>query len=309
MDLSKRYNAGTRYHAPRSFPEYNEDHDFRVLNWNEWQFWLKNGYLLIPNVVPINQCERLIEATWQYLDADADNPSSWYTIPANNDDKKTRKSIAGMVELYHHPAQWTNRQHPRIYNTFVDLWGTEKLWVSLDRVNINLPNRKSWKFEGFLHWDIDISQTPLACNIQGVLSLSDTVSGMGGLQIVPELFLQMEEWLYRQPKNRDPRLPDLSGFDVLDVESHAGDLVIWDSRMAHGTGRNYSERPRIAQFISMTPAEPHESELLQIRIESFKNRTGPALCGMPGDELEYRFGPPAILSGLGEKLLGCEPWG
>ena len=116
----------------------------------------------------------------------------------NTDDKKTRKSIAGMVELYHHPAQWTNRQYPRIYNTFVDLWGTEKLWVSLDRVNINLPNRKLWKFEGFLHWDIDISQTPLACNIQGVLSLSDTVSGMGGLQIVPELFLQMEEWLYRQ---------------------------------------------------------------------------------------------------------------
>ena len=59
-------------------------------------------------------------------------------------------------------------------------------------------------------------------------------------------------------------------FDVINVPSKAGDLVIWDTRMAHGTSPNRSTVPRFAQYLSMCPAEPEHAELLEIRLASFE---------------------------------------
>jgi ectoine hydroxylase-related dioxygenase (phytanoyl-CoA dioxygenase family) len=39
------------------------------------------------------------------------------------------------------------------------------------------------------------------------------------------------------------------------VEGKAGDLVIWNSFLPHGTGPNTSDQPRLAQFITMVPAD------------------------------------------------------
>ena len=52
----------------------------------------------------------------------------------------------------------------------------------------------------------------------------------------------------------------------------------------------------------------HNKELLKIRINSFKNRTGPEECGMPGNIDEKNMFDPPILSAHGEKLLGKIPW-
>ena len=40
-------------------------------------------------------------------------------------------------------------------------------------------------FDGFLHWDVELDQLLATRNIQGVLSLNDNDTGMGGLQIIP----------------------------------------------------------------------------------------------------------------------------
>ena len=142
MKLLKKYNAGLRYDAPREFPEYESDHKFKVLSWTDWKFWRENGYLIISNVIPLNNCENLIDKLWEYIGADPVQNETWYDIPASSDDIKTRKSVAGMVELYHHPFMWDNRESKKIYDLFVDLWGNEKLWVSIDRTNVNIPVRK-----------------------------------------------------------------------------------------------------------------------------------------------------------------------
>ncbi len=62
-----RYSAGTRYEAPRVFPEYSPDHEFRVLNWEDWRFWRDNGYLVIRDLIPKEQCEELIKVTCDFL--------------------------------------------------------------------------------------------------------------------------------------------------------------------------------------------------------------------------------------------------
>ena len=63
-----RYSAGTRYETPRVFPEYSPDHEFRVLNWEDWRFWRDNGYLVIRDLIPKEQCEELIKVTCDFLE-------------------------------------------------------------------------------------------------------------------------------------------------------------------------------------------------------------------------------------------------
>jgi len=41
----------------------------------------------------------------------------------------------GMVEVYNNQHLWNNRQVQKVYDAFVDVWGTEKLWVTIDRAN------------------------------------------------------------------------------------------------------------------------------------------------------------------------------
>jgi hypothetical protein len=50
---------------------------------------------------------------------------------------------SGMVEVYNHQCLWDNRQHPRIHDAFVDIWDQEELWVTIDRANLNPPNRQA----------------------------------------------------------------------------------------------------------------------------------------------------------------------
>ena len=107
---------------------------------------------------------------------------------------------SGMVEVYQNQHLWDNRQTQRVYDAFVDIWDREDLWVSLDRANLNTPNRGARAFSGFIHWDSDTSMTPLPINVQGVLALSDTSEETGGFQCIPELFEHFDQWRAAAPR-------------------------------------------------------------------------------------------------------------
>ena len=53
----------------------------------------------------------------------------------------------GMVEVYNNQYLWNNRQTQKVYDAFVDVWGTEKLWVTIDRANLNLPIQKDFEYK------------------------------------------------------------------------------------------------------------------------------------------------------------------
>jgi len=216
---------------------------------------------------------------------------------------------SGMVEMYNNQFMWDNRQYPGIYDVFVDIWGTEKLWVSIDRCNLNFPVRED-EFKGFIHWDIDTSDPNRNNNVQGVLSLSDTTKETGGFQCVPELFRKFDDWVKTQSKDRDPFKPDITGFELEQIEAKAGDLLIWNSMLAHGIRPNKSKIPRIAQYIAMTPAQEDNKELRDWRIRSWKDRIPPEGYAFPGDprHWEQTKYEKAELTNLGEKLMGLKDW-
>ena len=279
-----------------------------VLTNDDLAFWRENGYVIVPNAVPRANVDELVDVIWDFMDMDRDDRDSWYSAP-QGEFGMVELSRSGMVELYQHQALWDNRQHPRVYGAFVDIWETEELWVTIDRVNLNPPARPDWDFQGFVHWDIDTSLRPLPVGVQGVLALVDVRAGEGGLQVVPGFHRAFDDWVKTQPADRNPWKPDISGFELVGVEMRAGDLAIWNSMLPHGTSRNTSDRPRLAQYISMFPA-PDDEALRQERVTSWRERrprTGPAF---PGDarRWEIEHGVTAKLTPLGERLLGLKDW-
>lgn len=282
----------------------------RVLSEEDWKHWTTFGYVVIPNAVPQAQIKRLVDLLWEFVEMNPDDPASWYQTEWGDHQKKELNKN-GMVEIYNHQYLWDNRQESRIYDAFVDIWDREDLWVTIDRANLNPPNRGIRSSNGFIHWDLDTSLQPLPIGVQGVLSLDRQDEEVGGFQCVPQLFQKLEEWIKTQPADRNPRLPDTTGFEVVNVTMNPGDLLIFNSLLAHGVRPNRSQnRVRIAQYIAMKPAEEEEEEERQLRVESWRNFLPPEGKSFPGDprQWEKKNFQPASLTPLGEKLLGLSSW-
>ncbi|MBD0364542.1 MAG: phytanoyl-CoA dioxygenase, partial [Flavisolibacter sp.] len=81
--------------------------------------------------------------------------------------------------------------------------------------------------------------------------------------------------------------------------------------LPHGIRPNLSgNKVRIAQYISMMPAQEANEALRQWRITSWRDRVAPEGYAFPGDPRggeKTKYGR-AELSPLGKKLLGLEKW-
>ena len=285
--------------------------NLRVLTIDQWNFWIENGYVVIKNAVSRKQAKKTAKFIWEFDDKDPNDPSTWY---AEARAKMEMKELAGtgMVEVYNNQFLWDNRQTERVYNSFVDIWGTYKLWTTIDRANLNFPIRPGFEYKGFIHWDYDPDTKPQ--NVQGVLALADqTDLEMGGFQCIPWLYKNYDTWKLSQPENRNKFQPDISGLEdkIVKVSLEAGDLLIFNSTLPHGIRPNNSkDKVRIAQYISMMPAQEDDTDLVNWRINSWKNRIAPEGYAFPGDprNWEQEKYETAKLSKLGEKILGLEKW-
>jgi hypothetical protein len=287
-----------------------EGNPLKVLNVDDWKFWLQNGYVVIRNAVPREQALATAKFIWEFEEKDPKDPETWYTEP-RAEMKMKELTGTGMVEVYNNQFLWSNRQMQRVHDAFEDIWGTEKLWVTIDRANLNLPLRPDSTYKGFIHWDYDPETKPQ--NVQGVLALADQMDeNMGGFQCIPELFRTYDTWKLTQPEDRNHFKPDIIGFEdkLVKVKMEAGDLLIFNSSQPHGIRPNWSDKVRIAQYISMMPAEEDNAALCEWRINSWKNRISPEGYAFPGDPRNWeqtKYGV-AELSDLGKKILGLEKY-
>ena len=308
-DIPGNPSTATSSKVKLSNRENNEP--LRVLSEEDWEFWKHNGYVVIKNAIPREQALATADFLWEFEEKDAKDPDTWYT-EARAEMKMKELAGTGMVEVYNNQHLWNNRQTPKVHQAFADIWGTEKLWVTIDRANLNFPIRPGHQYKGFIHWDYDPETRPQ--NVQGVLALCDqTDENMGGFQCIPELYRSYDQWKLTQPEDRDRFKPDITGLEdeIVKVKMEAGDLLIFNSTQPHGIRPNRSEdKVRIAQYISMMPAEEENKEMRTWRINSWENRIAPEGYAFPGDPRNYEQTkyPRAELSELGEKLLGLRNW-
>ena len=285
--------------------------ELRILSQEDWDHWITKGFVVVKKAVNREACQQLENALWEFDEKDPNDPSTWYA-PQRRPHVRVELNNVGMTEIYHHQRMWDNRQSQRVYDAFVDIWDQEELWVAIDRANINPPKKVKANPDGFVHWDVDTTARPLPIGVQGILSVKEQDIETGGFQAVPYLFEFFEDWVKTQPSDRNPLLPDMTGLSRENITLEAGDLLIFNSLLPHGVRPNHSEgRVRMAQYLSMFPAELENETERAERIRLWQNIEAPNRPDFPGDPRgwEKQHYGPADLTQLGRKLLGLDLWG
>lgn len=282
-----------------------------VLTAEDRAFFDRWGYLVVKGVVPKENCDAVVTDIYTFLQMDPNDTDTWYP-------PERRGSLA---HIHQTQSLWDNRQNPRLYQTFVDLYGTEKLWASLDRACFKPPlseKHPQHQDKGFVHWDMDTSTPPETWRffLQAVLCLTGTTEDMGGFCCIPGFHREnLVRWIAEQPEDRHKHVPDLTrlpeGMAVTPIPAEAGDLVIWDVTLAHGNGANHGAAPRLCQYVTLYP-EGDEATRLD-RIACWQEHRAPdGWANNIPEPLQGRervlYPEPAILTDLGKKLLGLKSW-
>ena len=199
-----------------------------VLSAAELQAFERDGYILVPSAISAEQAAATADEVWQFAGANPTEPDATSTI---------------MVEMYHGQRQWQNRSAPRVHGAFSQLWKTERLRVSHDRVSIAPPVPDAlalaqgastgpspvagWPVgldqdglpEHGLHFDVGAlrgtaaearAARPLPFGLQGVIYLVDTPPEQGAFVAVPGFHRRIDAWL----ETLSPELDDREGFSI-----------------------------------------------------------------------------------------------
>src|SRR5262249_31607754 len=101
--------------------------------------------------------------------------------------------------------------------------------------------------------------------------------------------------------------PGLNHWRTTPVEGKAGDVILWSSKLPHGSAANLSAQPRIAAFVCMQPS-PRDLKFRESMKRWWLTKRAPDRWrGVPG-QFDPEPGPPAVLSDLGLRLIGVRPW-
>ena len=204
--------------------------------------WERDGVVVLKNAVTRDDAEAIADHLWTVLDADRGDPATWYAPRTNGI----------MVQHFQHPAMDVPRRSARLHKGFAQLYGHADLIVSTDRLSFNPPVAGDYAFPGpHLHWDFSLAP-PMPFETASILYLTDTAADQGALQVVPGFHHRLADGWLGSLDGGDPRQVDLSA-EAVTVPAGAGDLVIWRQEIPHGASANTSDRPRLAQYVTMYP--------------------------------------------------------
>ncbi len=238
-----RFNA--LFTDEKNIPDETNEPD--VLGPADHKFWEENGYVIIRNAVPNEDCELAIQAICDFLAIDRYDASTWYN------EHPAKAGI--MVQMFQHPVFEKNRNAWRIRKAYQELWKRKDVWVNTDRVGFNPPQTESFNFYGpFLHWDVSL-QLPIPFGTQGILYLADTAENQGAFTLIPGFQNRIADWLGSLPEGANPRQQDLYALGPKPIAANAGDFILWHQALPHGSSPNTSALPRFVQYINYEPAD------------------------------------------------------
>ena len=209
----------------------------------ERERFARDGYAIVEGAISRDEAEQAAEAVLAETGADLTAPGTWYGARTNGI----------MVQLFQHPALEVARRSARVHKAFAEIWGRSDLWMVTDRASFSPPLRRGDDFAPpRLHWDASLIQ-PIPFATQGILYLVDTDEDQGALELVPGFHHRIDAWLDTLG-SLDPRAVDLSA-DSIRIPAPAGALIIWRQDLPHGASPNRTDRPRVAQYVNMFPAD------------------------------------------------------
>ena len=258
------------------------------------------GYMVIQDVISGDITASAVGDIAAFLGADLADSSTWYGGAPQLD---------GIVPMHHAQSLWDIRQSPNLYQVFTEFFDNPRLIVDINRCIFRPPVHAFPDLSrGTIHWDTD-PREPGPGSLQAVVLLTDVGRNEGGFQCLSEIYQNLDAWLERNALGVDFDFfnPVLNHYRTIQVEGKAGDVVLWSTKLPHGSATNLSTRPRIASFVSMGPASGNAQVRESMKTWWLTKRAPDYWRGMPG-QLDPERGTPAVLTELGLKLIGVLPW-
>lgn len=221
-----------------------------VLSGEDLSFWEQHGFLVLRNAVSPEHCRAARNAIWEFLQASPDEPASWY--------REHGEKRGMMVRLFDHPALNANRDSPKIYKAFQQLYAGQEICKSIDKVSFNPPEHERYRFMGSaLHWDVSLV-LPIPYRMQGLLYLTDCAAHDGAFHCVPGFHRQLGAWLSSLPQGAHPRELAPQRLKPVPVPGNSGDVVIWHQALPHCATPNRGTFPRMVQYLKYLPRSADE---------------------------------------------------
>ncbi|KAL0938551.1 phytanoyl-CoA dioxygenase [Colletotrichum truncatum] len=276
-----------------------------------------NGFVVIPSVIPPDKAAEYQTRAFDWLQSfgnhtlDLDDSSTWTQENLPFISEINTFNYYGVV---HEQFMWDIRLEPGVVDVFSKVWGTDKLIVSFDALNITLPRRPGHvPRQKWPHVDQSPYRDGLQC-VQGIVNLSKAGPEDGGLTVYPgshkltEAFFQehtdKSQWSRKDFFRYTPDQIswfEKQGYKEFKVIAEPGDLIIWDSRLIHfgaePTGK--SNRIRTVTYVSYAPASFATEEALKAKNEAFKNWL--ATTHWPHDNIVLRTNHPTLPDGTVDK--------
>jgi hypothetical protein len=261
----------------------------------------EDGYMVIRGVIPEPLAENAVREIASFKGAGLDDSATRYGGAA---------ALDGIVPLHHTQSLWDIRPCPNLYSVFCEFFGTPRLMVDMNRRIFRPPIHRRWPTVSYgnIHWDTNPGKKGPG-SLQAVVLLTDVGPDGGGFQCLPDLYRNLDAWLERYASRADFNSfePGLNRCRTTQVGGNAGDVILWSTRLPHGSAANWSLRPRVASFVSMRPP-PVDSATLRESMKTWwmTKRAPDNWRGLPG-QADPEPGAPAVLSELGLKRIGVLP--
>lgn len=218
-----------------------------VLSEADLLFWEANGYLVLRNAISETDCQATVQAIWEFLGLQPEDKDGWY--------RQNEEQRGLMLTFSDHPALNKNRGSERIRKAYEQLYRTDKIYKTIDKVSFNPPENDSYRFLGSpLHWDVSLKQ-PIPYGLQGLLYLTDCGPEDGAFHCVPGFHKEIGDWMSGLNENENPREVALQTLKAIPITGKAGDFVIWHQALPHCASANHGLSPRMVQYLTYFPEQ------------------------------------------------------
>jgi len=222
-----------------------EDLTENVLSEQDFEFWNRNGYVVVKNAISKEDCEATQKAIWEYLKMNPDEKESWY--------KRHEEQKGLMLNFSDHETLNRNRFSPRVKKAYEQLYGTTNIYKTIDKVSFNPPETDHFTFLGSpLHWDMSLKK-PLTYGLQGLFYLTECRENDGAFHCVPGFHNLIDDWLDKLKPHENPREKALKTLHPKPITGDAGDFIIWHNALPHCATPNKGENPRMVQYLTYLP--------------------------------------------------------
>ncbi|EGV63738.1 hypothetical protein PSN45_004196 [Yamadazyma tenuis] len=287
----------------------NMEASFTSQTYGDWRDDLINdGFAVVKGALTKEKAKVYQNEAFDWItsfgtELDIKNPETW--INKNIPVQSKINTFTG-YRVPHEKFMWDIRQEDGVINPFAKIYGTDKLLVSFDSLNISFPGRKDKPTRGkWQHVDQSPLKDGLQC-VQGVLALSNHGPEDGGLVVYRGSHKLFREFFDTQidkstwdPVDRyiftDEQLQWFidRGCEEIKTCCEPGDLILWDSRTIHWgmEPKQTSSEIRTVVYASYSPYFFATDETLDEKKKCFE--TWSATTHWPHDNIIRR--PPHTL--------------